>query len=157
MCGNVEPTRVYPFHTYMSEVVSSSFEFGLVHCYKWGCQSKTKSRIANRLESEEMVYPSHLDLRCLAKLRSAQPTHNIKMTSYQRRCDVITSYRRWYDVILTLCAHWEVTVTYTIHTWLHVIQQTTNWYFSFIHLHPLHKRGFNISYNFLHEMSNPVL
>ena len=30
---------------------------------------------------------------------------DIKMTSYQRRCDVITSHRRWYDVILTLCAH----------------------------------------------------
>ena len=35
-----------------------------------------------------------------------QQAHNIKMTSYQRRCDVITSHRRWYDVILTLCAHW---------------------------------------------------
>ena len=32
--------------------------------------------------------------------------HNIKMTSYQRRCDVITSHRHWYDVILTLCACW---------------------------------------------------
>ena len=37
-----------------------------------------------------------------------QQAHNIKMTSYQRRCDVITSHRRWYDVILTLCARWEV-------------------------------------------------
>ena len=35
-----------------------------------------------------------------------QQAHNIKMTSYQRRYDVITSHRRWYDVILTLCAYW---------------------------------------------------
>ena len=34
----------------------------------------------------------------------AQWAHNVKMTSYQRRCDVITSHRRWYDVILMLCA-----------------------------------------------------
>ena len=40
--------------------------------------------------------------------QSSQQAHNIKMTSYQRRCDVITSHRRWYDVILTLCAHWVV-------------------------------------------------
>ena len=37
-----------------------------------------------------------------------QQAHNIKMASYQRRCDVFTSHRRWYDVILTLCAHWEI-------------------------------------------------
>ena len=37
---------------------------------------------------------------------TTQQAHNIKMMSYQRRCDVITSHRRWYDVILTLCAHW---------------------------------------------------
>ena len=36
-----------------------------------------------------------------------QQTQNVKMTSYQRRCDVITSHQRWYDVILTLCAYWE--------------------------------------------------
>ena len=41
------------------------------------------------------------------KEKQTQQAHNIKMTSYQRRCDVITSHRRWYDVILTLCAHWE--------------------------------------------------
>ena len=39
-----------------------------------------------------------------------QQAHNIKMTSYQRRCDVITSHRRWYDVILTLCAYWVTEV-----------------------------------------------
>ena len=38
--------------------------------------------------------------------KPTQQAHNIKMTSYQRRCDVITSHRRWYDVILKLCAHW---------------------------------------------------
>ena len=38
---------------------------------------------------------------------AAQRAHNVKMTSYQRRCDVITSHRRWYDVILMLCARWE--------------------------------------------------
>ena len=36
-----------------------------------------------------------------------QWAHNVKMTSYQRRCDVITSHRRWYDVILIVCACWE--------------------------------------------------
>ena len=35
----------------------------------------------------------------------SQQAHNIKLTSYQRWCDVITSHRRWYDVILTLCVH----------------------------------------------------
>ena len=34
-------------------------------------------------------------------LPPTQQAHNIKMTSYQRRCDVITSHRRWYDVILS--------------------------------------------------------
>ena len=37
-----------------------------------------------------------------------QQAYNIKMTSYQRQCDVITSHRRWYDVILTLCACWDL-------------------------------------------------
>ena len=42
------------------------------------------------------------------KLTCTQWAHNVKMTSYQRRCDVITSHRRWYDVILMLCACWVV-------------------------------------------------
>ena len=42
------------------------------------------------------------------ELNVTQQANNIKMTSYQRRCDVITSHQRWYDVILTLCVHWEV-------------------------------------------------
>ena len=52
----------------------------------------------------------HTMIICLATACSLhvspQQAHNIKMTSYQRRCDVITSHRHWYDVILTLCAHW---------------------------------------------------
>ena len=32
--------------------------------------------------------------------------HDVKMTSYQRRCDVITSHRSLYDVILAPNAHW---------------------------------------------------
>ena len=46
-----------------------------------------------------------------------QRAHNIKMTSYQRRCDVITSHRRWYDVILTMCACWGNVSIMRIH-WL---------------------------------------
>ena len=42
----------------------------------------------------------------ICDMGGTQQAHNIKMMSYQRRCDVITSHRRWYDVILTLCAHW---------------------------------------------------
>ena len=41
-----------------------------------------------------------------------QWAHNVKMTSYQRRCDVITSHRCWYDVILMLCACWEESTVY---------------------------------------------
>ena len=44
----------------------------------------------------------------------SQLAHYIKMTSYQRRCDVITSHRRWYDVILTLCAHWGVYIAWLV-------------------------------------------
>ena len=55
---------------------------------------------------------------CLRKMvlctRYTQQAHNVKMTSFQRRCDVITSHRRWYDVILTLCALWVCTRTFKI-------------------------------------------
>ena len=37
----------------------------------------------------------------------AQRAHDVKMTSCQRRCDVITSHRRRYSVILTPNARWE--------------------------------------------------
>ena len=36
----------------------------------------------------------------------AQQAHNLKTTSYQRRCDVITSHRRRYGVVLTSRACW---------------------------------------------------
>ena len=36
-----------------------------------------------------------------------QQTHDVVMTSYGRRCDVIASHRRQYDVISTSCACWE--------------------------------------------------
>ena len=36
----------------------------------------------------------------------SQWAHNVKMTLYQRRCDVITSHRRWYDIIL-MRACWD--------------------------------------------------
>ena len=35
-----------------------------------------------------------------------QRANDVKMTSYQRRCDVMTSMRRS-DIILTSCACWE--------------------------------------------------
>ena len=41
----------------------------------------------------------------------SQWAHNVKMTSYQRRCDVITSHRRWYDIILMLCVCWVVNIS----------------------------------------------
>ena len=72
--------------------------------------------MSNSIDPDATVLyePSHLDLRCLQKpiiiacgsVRvnmtwdmttenvTAQPANNIKMTSYQRRCDVITSHRR---------------------------------------------------------------
>ena len=39
---------------------------------------------------------------------ASQRAHDVKMTSYQRRCDVMTSHRRRSDVILTPCACWEL-------------------------------------------------
>ena len=36
----------------------------------------------------------------------SQRAHDVKMTSYQRRCDVMTSHRVRSDVILTSCAFW---------------------------------------------------
>ena len=48
--------------------------------------------------------PEHAELD---QTDTTQWAHNVKMTLYQRRCDVITSHRRWYDVILMLFACWE--------------------------------------------------
>ena len=56
----------------------------------------------NYIKSQD--HPTSLPL--LPELLS-QWAHNVKMTSYQRRCDVITSHRRLYDVILMLCACWD--------------------------------------------------
>ena len=53
-----------------------------------------------------LVFYSTLKSMCLDQ---AQRAHDIKMTSYQRQCDVMTSHRRRYDVILTSCARWEDT------------------------------------------------
>ena len=40
-----------------------------------------------------------------------QQAHDVNMTSYGRRCDVITSHRRQDDVIYMLCAYWVLTPT----------------------------------------------
>ena len=40
------------------------------------------------------------------KAENAQQAHNLKTTSYQRRCDVMTSHRRRYGVVLTSCVFW---------------------------------------------------
>ena len=40
----------------------------------------------------------------------SQWAHDVKMTSYQRRCDVMTSQRRRSDVIVTSCACWVGTI-----------------------------------------------
>ena len=39
-----------------------------------------------------------------------QRTHDVKMTSYQRRCDIMTSHRHRSDVILMSCACWDNSV-----------------------------------------------
>ena len=39
-------------------------------------------------------------------LIASQRAHDVKMTSYQRRCDVMTSHRRRSDVIVMSCACW---------------------------------------------------
>ena len=40
------------------------------------------------------------------RTEGSQRAHDVIMTSYQRRCDVMTSHRRRYDVIMTSCACW---------------------------------------------------
>ena len=66
---------------------------------------------------------------CLS-FKVTQWVHNVKMTSYQRRCDVITSHRRWYDVILMLFACWEVTTC-------PVLQPINGWYRTMTCVSPL--------------------
>ena len=53
--------------------------------------------------------------------KPTQWAHNFKITSYQRRCDVITSHRRWYDIILMLCACW---VGWSESLWAHMSEGT---------------------------------
>ena len=48
---------------------SSISEFGHIHCFKQGCQSKISNRIANSADPDEKAQyePSHLDLHCLQR------------------------------------------------------------------------------------------
>ena len=47
---------------------SSFFEFGHIHCCKWGV-IQVKTRTANRVDPDEMAHykPFHQDLHCLQK------------------------------------------------------------------------------------------
>ena len=49
------------------------------------------------------------DLLLYYDIVRSQQAHDVEMTLYRRRCDVITSHRRQYDIISTLCARWVVT------------------------------------------------
>ena len=51
----------------------------------------------------------------LLLLPLSQRAHDVRMTSYQRRCDVMTSHRRQSDVTLTSCACLVVTVWLSEH------------------------------------------
>ena len=42
-----------PFHFWVSEVASSSFEYGHVHCCKLGWKSKTKIRMTNSVDPDD--------------------------------------------------------------------------------------------------------
>ena len=53
-----------------------------------------------------MTRSTALMANCIILVDPSQRAHDVKMTSYQRRCDVMTSHRRRSDVILTLCACW---------------------------------------------------
>ena len=44
----------------------------------------------------------------------SQRAHDVRMTSYQCRCDVMTSHRRRSDVILTSCACWNTSLSATL-------------------------------------------
>ena len=93
---------------------TSSHQFGAV----WGPKhiGRTHTEMINITDETHQAkkyfgaYISNRDayghIHPLCEQDFAQWAHNVKMTSYQRRCDVITSHRRWYDVILMLCACW---------------------------------------------------
>ena len=48
--------------------------------------------------------PSYRSNENVSSLSTTQQAHNLKITSYQRRCDAMTSHRRRYDGVLTPCA-----------------------------------------------------
>ena len=73
---------------------------GLSHGFFW-------RRGAEKLTSHRCSFIVASDAAFTLIMAGTQWAHSVKMTSYQRRCDVITSHRRWYDVILMLCACWE--------------------------------------------------
>ena len=85
-------------------------------CYNF----ENKRRRKRRIHMKHQVLFSLKDMKIdfsissatilLSAFKSSQWAHNVKMTSYQRRCDVITSHRRWYDVILMLCACWATSL-----------------------------------------------
>ena len=100
-CANSEGTDE-PIH---SQVCTLS----VVLLYKWKVFDKRISKLfllGMHDNSVSMLYKS------IGVADRPQWAHNVKMTSYQRRCDVITSHRRWYDVILMLFACWAITARY---------------------------------------------
>ena len=72
---------------YASMQSDLAFSVDIYYSIHWFCKPDQPAQVKIQIQS-----------------KSTQQAHNIKITSYQRRCDVITSHRRWYDVILTLCA-----------------------------------------------------
>ena len=83
---------------------SSRSQLDSMHCRGSLCQASSHSG-----SGEQCVIPSLLPkiFNLYHSVDISQRAQNVKLTSYQRRCDVITSHRRWYDVILMLCACWD--------------------------------------------------
>ena len=52
-----------------------------------------------------IILPNYIQINPLES-NKYPVAHNVKMMSYQRRCNVIMSHRCWYDIILMLCACW---------------------------------------------------
>ena len=52
--------RSKPFHPCVSEVGSSTFELGHIHCGKWGCKLKFKNRNATSVDPDETAHMSRL-------------------------------------------------------------------------------------------------
>ena len=59
-------------------------------------------------KEQRRIHPFELVTMRDHYLKLPQRAHDIRMTSYQRRCDVKTSHRRRSDVILTSCACWDI-------------------------------------------------